>query len=142
VPGQIANYTRNFSKIIDYINPYLSVLNKVLGSLGTGYSILTNLNKLDNPNASQKEKVVDIAKAVTGSVTGFIPNPVIGQIENAVIDTVSYFTDLQEGRKDAPPKPADVNTRTNPIGTGVNEVINSAPFKNYYSNYGYGYGVF
>jgi hypothetical protein len=25
-----------------------------------------------------------------------------------VIDTASYFTDLQEGRKDEPPKPTDI----------------------------------
>jgi hypothetical protein len=55
-------------------------LGKVLGSLGTGYSIFTNLNKLDDPNASQKNKAVDIAKAVTAAVTGFIQNPVISPI--------------------------------------------------------------
>jgi hypothetical protein len=32
-----------------------------LGSLGTAYSVLTNLNKLDNPNATQKDKAVDIS---------------------------------------------------------------------------------
>jgi hypothetical protein len=58
-----------------------------------------------------------------------------------VIDTASYFTDLQEGRKDAPPKPADINSRTNPIGDGVNNFINSAPVKNFFINYNYGGGV-
>jgi hypothetical protein len=58
-----------------------------------------------------------------------------------VIDTASYFTDLQEGRKNAPPKPADINSRINSIGDGVNKVINSAPVKIFFSHYGYRGGV-
>jgi hypothetical protein len=83
-----------------------------------------------------KNKAVDITKVVTAAVTGFIPNPVIGPVANAVIDTANYFTDLQEGRKDAPPKPADINIRTNPILTGVNNFINSTLVKIFFSNYG------
>jgi hypothetical protein len=41
-------------------------------------SVFTNLNKLYNPNATQKDKVVEITKAVTIAVTGFVPNPIIG----------------------------------------------------------------
>jgi hypothetical protein len=138
---QLSNYMKNFNKIIDYINPYVSTVGKLLGSLGTAYSVFTNLNKLDDPNATQKDKAVDISKAVTAAVTGFIPNPVIGLVANAVIDTASYLTDFQEGRKDAQSKPADINTRTNPIETRVNNFINSTPVKNFFSNYGYGGGV-
>jgi hypothetical protein len=58
--------------------------------------VFTNLNKLDDPNATQKDKAVDISKAVISAVTGFIPNPVIGPVANAVIDTASYLTDLQK----------------------------------------------
>jgi hypothetical protein len=132
---------KNFNKVIDYVNPYVSTVGKLLGSLGTACSVFTNLNKLDDPKATQKDKAVNISKAVTAAVTGFIPNPVIGPVANAVIDSASYLTDFQEGRKDAPPKPEDINTRTNPIRTGVNNFINSAPVRNFVSNYGYGGGV-
>jgi hypothetical protein len=72
----------------------------LLVSLGTGtaYSVFTNLNKLDYPNVTQKDKAVDTAKAVTTAVTGFIPNPVIGPVANVVIDTANYLTDLQEAK--------------------------------------------
>jgi hypothetical protein len=80
--------------------------------------LLTNLNKLDDPNATQKDKAVDISKAVTAAVTGFIPNPII--IANTIIDTASYLTDFQEGRKDTQPKPV----------------------RNFVSNFGDGPGIF
>jgi hypothetical protein len=75
--GELSNYLKNFNKVIDYVNPYVFTVSKLLGSLGTAYSVFTNLNKLDDPNATQKDKAVDIAKAVTATVTGFIPNPVL-----------------------------------------------------------------
>jgi hypothetical protein len=90
MPGQLSNYLKNFNKVIDYVNPYVSTAGKLLGSLGTAYFVFTNLNKLDDPNATQKDKAVDISKAVTAAVTGFIPNPVIGPVTNAVIDTASF----------------------------------------------------
>jgi hypothetical protein len=56
MPGQLSNYLKNFNKIIGYINPYISTVGKLLGNLGTAYSIFTNLNKLDDQNATQKIK--------------------------------------------------------------------------------------
>jgi hypothetical protein len=41
-----------------------------------------------------------------------------------------------------PPKPADINNRTNPIGSGINNFINSTPVRNFVSNFGYGGGIF
>jgi hypothetical protein len=76
------------------------------------------------------------------AIAGLIPNPIIGPAANSVVYTASYLTDLQEGRKDPPPKPADINNRTNPIGTGVNNFINSTPVRNFVSNFGYGSGIF
>jgi hypothetical protein len=61
-------------------------------------------------------------------------------VADAVINTASYLTDFQEGRKDAPPKPEDINTRTNPIRTQINNFINSTPVRQFVSNYGYGNG--
>jgi hypothetical protein len=110
-----------------------------VSSVNVARNVFTNLNKLD-PNATQKDKAVDIAKA-TAAIAGLIPNPIIGPAANVVIDTASYLTDLQEGRRDAHPKPADINNRTNPIGSSVNNVINSTPVRNFVSNFGYGPGV-
>jgi hypothetical protein len=76
MPGQLSNYLKNFNKVIDYVNPYVSTVCKLLGSLGTAYSVFTNLNKLDDPKATQKDKAVNISKAVTAAVTGFISYPV------------------------------------------------------------------
>jgi hypothetical protein len=103
--------------------------------------VYVNLNKLDDPKATQKDKAVDIAKSVA-AIAGLIPNPVIGPASNLVVDTASYLTDLQEGRRDAPPKPADINSRTNPIGDGVNKIINSTLVRNFVSNFEYGGGIF
>jgi hypothetical protein len=140
MPGQLSNYLKNFNKVIDYVSPYVSTIGNLLSSLNVVRNVFTNLNKLDNPNATQKDKAVDIAKA-TASIAGLIPNPIINPAANVVIDTASYLTDLQEGRKDVPPKPADINNRTNPIGTGVNNFINSNPVRNFVSNFGYGFMV-
>jgi hypothetical protein len=76
------------------------------------------------------------------AIAGLIPNPVIVPAANLVVDTSSYLTDLQEGRRDAPPKPADINSRTNPIGDGLNKIINSTLVRNFVSNFGYGNGIF
>jgi hypothetical protein len=53
-----------------------------------------NLNKLDDPKATQKDKAVDIAKSVA-AIAGLIPNPVIGPASNLVVETASYLIDLQ-----------------------------------------------
>jgi hypothetical protein len=137
--GQLSNYMKNFSKIIDYVNRYISTVSNLLGSLNVARNVFTNLNKLDDPNATQKDEAVDIAKAVA-AITSLIPNPIRGPIANGVVETVSYLTDFQEGRKDA--KPADINNRTNPIGTSVNNFINSTPVRNFVNNFGFGSGIF
>jgi hypothetical protein len=141
MPGQLSNYLKNFNKVIDYGSPYVSTVGNLLSSLNTARNVYVNLNKLDEPKATQKDKVVDIAKTVA-AIAGLIQNPVIGPVVNLVVDTASYLTDLQEGRRDAPPKPADINSRTNPIGDGVNKVINSTPVRQFISNFEYGNGVF
>jgi hypothetical protein len=83
---------------------------------------LKKFNKLDDPKATQRDKTVDIAKSVV-AIAGLIPNPDIGPAVNLVVEAASYLTDSQEGRHDAPPKPADINSRTNPIGDRVNKII-------------------
>jgi hypothetical protein len=101
MPGQLSNYLKNFNKVIDHISPYISTVGNLLSSLNTARNVFINLNKLDDPKARQKDKAV---------VAGIIPNPVIGPAANLVVETASYLTDLQEGRRDAPPKPADIKS--------------------------------
>jgi hypothetical protein len=141
MPSQLSNYLKNFNKIIDYVNPYVFTVGNLLSSLNAARNVFTNLNKLDDPNTTQKDKAVNISKSFT-AVTSLIPNPIIAPIATGVVETASYLTDFQEGRKDAPSKPADVNNRTNPVGSGVNNFINSTPVRNFVSNFGHGGGIF
>jgi hypothetical protein len=139
--GQLSNYLKKFNKVIDYVSPYANVVSNLLSSLNTARNVFVNLNKLDDPNATQKDKAVDIVKYVA-AIAGLIPNSVIGPAANLVVDITSYLTDLQEGRRDAPPKLTDINSRTNPIGTGVNNFINSTLVRQFIFNFGYGNGIF
>jgi hypothetical protein len=108
---------KNFNKAINYVSPRISVVSNLLSSLNTERSVYVNLNKLDDPKATKKDKTVDIVKAAA-AISGLIPNPIIGPVASGVVEAASYLTDLQEGRRDAPPKPADINNRTNPLGRG------------------------
>jgi hypothetical protein len=63
MPGQLSNCLKNFNKVIDYVSPYVFTVSNLLSSLNDARNIFTNLNKLDDPNATQKDKAVDIAKA-------------------------------------------------------------------------------
>jgi hypothetical protein len=47
---------KNFNKVIDYVNPYVSTVSKLLRSLGTTYSVFTNLFKLDDRMLLKKIK--------------------------------------------------------------------------------------
>jgi hypothetical protein len=137
--GQLANFMRNFGKAINYIidSPELEAVKKIIPGIGVGYDIYSNLNKLDDPNNSQKDIAVDIAKAVVAP-TALIPGigTVIQQTANKVIDSASYISDVLDGRKDAPPKGADINSRNNPIGNFPNQIINSVPFNRFFNNFG------
>jgi hypothetical protein len=126
MPGQLSNYLKNFNKIIDDVNTYMSAVGNLLSSLKVARNVFTNLNKLDDNSRTSKDKAVDTAKAAA-VVTSLIPNPIIAPITTGVVETASYLTDFQEERKDALPKPTDINNRTNSIGSGVKNVINSTP---------------
>jgi hypothetical protein len=54
---------------------------------------------------------------------------------SGVANEPAYIQDVTEGKKDAPPMPADINSRTNPIGTIPNKIINSRPFINFFSKW-------
>jgi hypothetical protein len=124
MPGQWSNFVKYFGKYV--INsPVVEAVRKIITPITVGYDIYSNLSKLDDPSTTQKDAAVDIAKAVVAP-TALIPGvgSVINNTANAVIDTASYLTDVVEGRKDAPPLPADVNSRTNPAGGGLNKTVN------------------
>jgi hypothetical protein len=115
---------KNFGKYV--INsPEVEALRKFITPISVGYDIFSNMNKIDDPNNSSKDIAVDAAKAAVAPLA-LIPGigTALNYGANAVIDTASYLTDVVEGKKDAPPMPADVNARTNPIGVGVNKAVN------------------
>jgi hypothetical protein len=57
MPGQLSNYLKNFN-IVNYVSPYVNAVGNFLSSLNTVRSVYVNLNKLDDPKATQKDKVV------------------------------------------------------------------------------------
>jgi hypothetical protein len=128
---------KNFAKYI-ISSPEVEAVQKFVPGVSVGYDIFKNLNKLDNPNNTPKDIAVDIAKAAVAPIS-LIPGvgTAINTAANAVIETASYVTDFVEGKKDAPPKPADVNNRSSPIGAGLNNVINSSPFRVFFSRFGF-----
>jgi hypothetical protein len=137
MPGQWSNFMKNFAKYI-ISSPETEAALRIVPGITVGYDIFNNLNKLDDPNNTPKDIAVDIAKAIVAP-TALIPGvagTVVNKAANAVIDTASYITDFVEGKKDAPPKPADVNNRSNPAGAGLNNVINSSPFRTFFSRFG------
>jgi hypothetical protein len=95
MPEHLSNYLKNFNKVIDYVSPYVSTVGNLISSLNTSRNVFINLNKLDDPKATQKDKTVDIAKSVA-AIAGLILNFVIGPAANLVVGTASYLTDLQE----------------------------------------------
>jgi phospholipase/lecithinase/hemolysin len=58
MPGQLSNYLKNFNKVIDYVSPYVKVVGNLLSNLSIARNVYVNLNKLDDPNTTQKEKPV------------------------------------------------------------------------------------
>jgi phospholipase/lecithinase/hemolysin len=64
MPGQLSNYLKNFNKVIDNVSPYVSTVGNLLSSLNTARNVFVNLNKFDDPHASQKDKAVNIAQSI------------------------------------------------------------------------------
>jgi hypothetical protein len=136
MPGQWSNFFKNFGKAIiskgidaySYVEPYIEIgkgvggvlktgmeIGKEVGGvlktgIGTGYDIFTNLNNLDDPNRSDRDKVVDVVK-VGLDVVGLIPGigSVVETVGNKVVDAVTYVQDVMEGRKDPPLKGEDIH---------------------------------
>jgi hypothetical protein len=104
-------------------------------SVGVGYNIFDNLNKLDDPARSVRDKTQDVIKAALAP-TAFVPGIgiIINTVGNAVVDSAGYIQDVLEGQKDPPPMPANINSRLNPIGTVGNKIFNSIPFRNFFGN--------
>jgi hypothetical protein len=56
------------------------------------------LNKLNDPNATQKDKAVDIAKA-TAAIAGLIPNPIIFLAANVLSILLAILQIFKTGEK-------------------------------------------
>jgi hypothetical protein len=128
---------KNFGKAIySNIEPYISVAKNIGGAGGVGYNIFNNLNKLDDPNRSTRDKTQDVIKAAIAPVA-LVPGvgSEIEQLANGVVDSAGYIQDVMEGRKDPPPKGADINGK-NLIANIPCTIFNSTPFKNFFWNFG------
>jgi hypothetical protein len=133
MPGQWSNFQKNFGKAWPFISPLITFAEygadlidlTPFSGVFPGVSVYNNMSTFDDPKATTRDKVVAGMKAAL-TPTEFIPviGPAINTVGNAVIDAANYMTDVVEGKKDPPPKPADVNARSNPIGTGVSNAVN------------------
>jgi hypothetical protein len=92
---------KNFGKTIyTNISPYIPVAKKLVGEVGVGYNIFDNLNKLDDPNRSTRDKTQDIIRAALAP-TAFVPGigTIINNVGNAVVDSAEYIQDVIEEKK-------------------------------------------
>jgi hypothetical protein len=106
------------------------------GGIGPGFNIFWNLNKLDEPGISDREKTQDIVKAAIAPTT-LIPvvGPVVNALGNMVVDGAGYIQDVIEGKKDPPPKGEDIHGK-DPVSNMGSTIFNSTPFKNFFWNFG------
>jgi hypothetical protein len=119
MPGQFSNFTKAFGKFFDTAKSYAEVaweyikpIKEALGGISVGYDVFKNLNNLDDPNRSDRDKAVDISKAVVAPL-GLIPGPVgfvADKFGDAIIDGTAYIQDVMEGKRDPPPMGADIHS--------------------------------
>jgi hypothetical protein len=103
-----------------------------------GGDVFWNMNKLDDPNLTYTQKgkaIFEVITAPLAAVSGV--GTVVSTVVSGVADAAEYVSDVIEGKKDAPLKPADINSKNNPCGNIPNAVINSTPFKQYFNNFGF-----
>jgi hypothetical protein len=144
MPGQWSNFFKNFGKAIiskgmniyNDFRPYIDVGGKIVGAAAAGYGIFKNLNNLDDPNRSTRDKTFDVIKAGLDAV-GMIPGigTAVDVIGNKVVDAATYVQDVMEGRKDPPPKGEDIHGK-DPVSNMGSTIFNSTPFKNFFTNFG------
>jgi hypothetical protein len=104
-----------------------------------GGNVFWNMNKLDDQNLTDTEKGKAIFNVITAPL---VTVPGVGTVVSGVGDAAEYVSDVISGKKDAPPKLADINSKNNHHGNIPNAVINSTPFKQYFNNFGKGGGIF
>jgi hypothetical protein len=137
--GQWSNFRKNFEKAFNLADPYINVAKRLGQAAMVGGNVFWNMNKLDDPNLTDTEKGKAIFNVITAPLAAV---PGLGTVVSGVGDAAEYVSDVITGKKDAPPKPADINSKNNPGGNIPNAVINSTPFKQYFNNFGYGRGIF
>jgi hypothetical protein len=133
MPGQVSNFMKNFGKAL---YSYAPVIKTFLSGGSAAYDIYNNLSKFDDPDATVRDKKQAAIKAAIAPVN-LVPGVggIISTVANGVVDGAGYIQDVLDGRKDPPPLPADVNSRTNNIGTIPSKIINSTPFLNFFRNF-------
>jgi hypothetical protein len=147
MPGQFSNFTKAFGKFFDYVKPiaetawgYIGPILDGLGGISVGYDVFKNLNNLDDPNRSARDKAVDISKAVVAPL-GLIPGPVgmvADKVADAFIDGTAYIQDVMEGKRDPPPMGADIHSGG--LGDLPHEVLTNPYVKTFFNNFGYNRG--
>jgi hypothetical protein len=133
MPGQLSNFMKNFGKLIyTEAKPFFKVGKILNDGLSIGGEVFWNLNKLDDPKINDAEKASAIFNTVTAPLSLV---PVVGTMTEIVGVAAPYITDVIEGRKDAPPVGADINSKINTIGNVANKVIKSSLFNNFFRNW-------
>jgi hypothetical protein len=152
MPGQLSNLLKNFDRAKGFFttlmnNDYVKALVPIIGGGLTAYDLIERGNKIDH-ETNPKDIAADAAHMAVDILTLPLPpvvGAVAGKIADSVIDSASYLTDVYYGRKDPPPKAADIHGRNGP-GNIANTVTTSKPFNNYIQNFGsntgYGGGLF
>jgi hypothetical protein len=130
--GQISNFMKTFGKAVNDAGP---ILKNIAGAIGSGYTIYDNLSKLDDPNINARDATNSVIKAALAPIELIPRVGLLATAVSGVVDAAAYFQDVTEGKKDAPPMPAEINSRMNPIGTISNKIIKSAPFVHFFSRW-------
>jgi hypothetical protein len=128
--GQLANFMKSFGLIKDIlIEP---VWRDLATAASVGYNIY-NLGRQFDEQTSSKDKAQAAANIATAALSGV---PVIGPVIGAVPTIAGYITDVVEGKTNGPPALEPGVEKNNQIGNIAHNVVNSNPFKTFFSNFG------
>jgi hypothetical protein len=131
--GQLSNFIKNFGKYVySKLKPFFKVGKTFKDGGAVAANLFWNFNKLDDPLLNNSEKASAIFNAVTAPLSVI---PIVGPILDITSTATPYIADVIEGRKDAPPIPADINSKINNLGSLGNKIVNSKLFKNFFGNW-------
>jgi hypothetical protein len=123
--GEFSNFMKSFGKAFDYIkdSSLLDAGKLLYNPILAEVKVFYDLNKIDYED-NLKDKIADGIKGGL-DIVGMVPGvgTAIETVGDAVADTASYLTDIATGKKDAPPKGANINS--NIIGDLPHNVLSS-----------------